>query len=144
MKRFLLAGFLMLALICLPAFADRTNLIADIPFPFYAGDELMNPGQYTLTQPHDQLMATLVRAVEEPKAVLLGNFVATDRDSHVKGAYLVFNKYPDGRHFLAQAWMPGADRGSQIVRSRKEKESVSSRMVTQARPTRVVVLATVR
>jgi hypothetical protein len=144
MKRFLLAGFLMLGLIALPAFADRTNLIADIPFPFYAGNDLMEPGQYTLTQPYDQFSTTMVRALDEPKAVLLANFGTTTRDSDVRGAYLVFNKYPDGRHFLAQAWMPGAGLGSQMVRSRKEKESVSSRMVTQARPTRVVILAKVR
>ena len=74
----------------------------------------------------------------------MANFGTTSRDPQVKGAYLVFNKYPDGRHFLAQAWMPGATLGTQLVRSRKEKESVSSRMVTQARPTRVVILAKVR
>lgn len=144
MKRFLLAGFLTIGLIALPAFADRTNLIADIPFPFYAGNDLMDPGQYTLTQPYSHLTATMVRAVVEPRAVVLGNFGTTSRDPKTQGAYLVFNKYPDGRHFLAQAWMPGATLGAQIVRSRKEKESVSSRMVTQARPTRVVILAKVR
>ncbi|NUM44695.1 MAG: hypothetical protein HUU38_08295 [Anaerolineales bacterium] len=144
MKRIHLAGFLMLFLLALPAFADRTNLIADISFPFYAGNELMDPGQYTLTQPHDQLTATMVRFVDQPKAVIVANYGTTSRDPSTKGAYLVFNKYPDGRHFLAQAWMPGAALGTQIVRSRKEKESVSSRLVTQARPTRVIVLAKVR
>lgn len=144
MKNVHLAGLLMLCLITAPAFADRTNLIADISFPFYAGNELMDPGQYILTQPYDQITSTMVRSLDQPKAVIVANFGTTDRERGVRGAYLIFHKYPDGRHFLAQAWMPGAALGTQIVRSRKEKESVSSRMVTQARPTRVFVLATVR
>ncbi|NUM44694.1 MAG: hypothetical protein HUU38_08290 [Anaerolineales bacterium] len=142
MRKIHLAGFLILCLATLPALAQRANLIADIPFSFYAGDELMSAGRYTVTQPH--LTSTLVRGVESKKAAILGNFFTKLREPTTSGGYLLFHQYPDGRRFLAEAWMPFLDTGAQMVPSRKEKESVSSRVVTQARPTRLIVLATVR
>lgn len=142
MKQFHLAGFLILCLGPLPALAQRADLLADIPFPFYAGDELMSPGKYTVTQPY--LTSTLVRGVEVKKAVILGNFTTRHREPKASGGYLLFHQYPDGRRFLSEAWMPFIDSGAQMVPSGKEKESVSSRMVTRTRPRRVFVLATVR
>ena len=57
---------------------------------------------------------------------------------------LIFNKYSDQRIFLSQIWREGANDGVSLPKSRRERDSVTSQLITGNRPTILTVLAKAR
>jgi hypothetical protein len=77
---------------------------------------------------------------EQPTfAGILGYGISTNTER--KTGLLVFTKYEDGNCFLSEIWQPYNSTGFHTVRSKREQESITSRLVTGNRPQTVVVIA---
>jgi hypothetical protein len=104
------------ALVATNASAQTTRLIADIPFEFRIGQNVLPAGEYTL-QPQGN-GAVLVRGSGA------GTFFMTQAcggGNVVQEGKLVFHR--SGSHyFLRQIWSPGYSEGREIGRSALERE----------------------
>ena len=89
----------------------------NIPFDFTAGETSLRAGIYRV-----ELISTnvlLVYSIDGKKSVLL----MARQAEHVgkqKPARIIFNRYGDG-YYLSQAFLSGADLGSQVNPSRAER-----------------------
>lgn len=141
MKRILMAASIVAGLLALPLVAEESHhLKVEIPFAFHAGEVWLPPGDYTVTQFQPSVIAI------HSKDALDHALILAHRSSFQKAepkAYLVFNRYPGERYFLAQVWQPDENQGLQLVKTRKERELVTSTLHSEARPAQVVILARV-
>lgn len=114
-------------------------LTADIPFDFYVGSKWMPAGEYRV-----EGVNTLLRlfGVENKEAGLVFMYGVSARETPETGR-LVFTRYENGRTFLTRVWHPYSNLGGETVKTRLERESVTSTLVAGHRPVTVVVLATV-
>jgi hypothetical protein len=55
---------------------------------------------------------------------------------------LVFNKYSEDRIFLSQIWRDGD--GVELPKANREREAVTSKLLTGVRPTVITILARAR
>lgn len=139
MKRLVITALMAVGLLSVPGWAEEKGLTAEVPFAFRVGEVWMMPGEY-IVAPMNQSVY-LVRtpdARENAVAVIhrTGFQKAQDR------AYLVFNKYEGERYFLAQIWQPGQNHGVQLMKSRREREIVTSVLHAEARvPEQVIIVA---
>ena len=127
-------------LLAVPLWAEESGrLEAEIPFAFYAGEVWMMPGEYQIG--HLNQSVILVRSPE----LKASSALIVYRSKYRKGedrAYLVFNKYEGERYFLSQVWQPGEDHGAELMKTRREREVVTSVLRSEARkPEQVVILA---
>jgi hypothetical protein len=141
MKRALM---MMLALLFVGfAYAQSSALTAEIPFAFYAGNEKLPAGEYRIERPLLSSPYLLnVRAMEERVSAFILGYGTTANKAPETGK-LVFTKYADGNYFLSEIWHPENPAGIHTVKSSRERESVTSRLVAGIRPETVVVLAKV-
>lgn len=140
MRRLMMGAFVAVGLLTIPMWAEEARqLTAEVPFAFHAGDAWMPPGEYALGNIFQGVMT-----VRSPDAIDTA-IVMVHRSIYQKPkneAYLVFNKYEGERYFLAQIWLPGETNGRQLIKSRRERELVTSVLRSEARrPEQVVVLA---
>lgn len=120
------------------------SFTATIPFDFYVGDMALPAGEYTSYSTGPNLVA--VRAVKAPWRGALAFFYCTSKNIGSESAtnHLVFNQYSKDRIFLSQFWRAGSTDGARLPKSRREREAVTSLLITGNRPATVTVLAKVR
>lgn len=137
MKKHLVFVACLVILLTLPVPAQfAPGLAADIPFGFYAGDKWLPAGRYeffaeggivTLWSP-DRL---------ECRLLVLGG----PRTESNGRPQITFTKYSSDRIFLARLLNPIRATAHELVKSKREREIVTSRVVSQNKPETVVILA---
>ena len=117
---------------------------ATIPFDFYVADELLPAGEYATCTIARRTV--IVRAEDSPWRAAAAMFFITSKAkiSDTVTSKLIFNKYSDQRIFLSQIWREGANDGVSLPKSRRERDSVTSQLITGNRPTILTVLAKAR
>ncbi|MBL8293588.1 MAG: hypothetical protein JNN08_17200 [Bryobacterales bacterium] len=137
MKRHLACAVCLIILSVLPASAQFTRqLTADIPFGFYAGDKWLAAGEYKFLV-NDNVVT--VQSPEQPEALLFARHSANgDKNS---APSITFTKYSNDRIFLARLYNPAWSVTPDLVKSKREREVVSSRVVCRNRLETVVILA---
>ncbi len=124
---------------------DSRALIGEIPFAFYVGNAKLPAGEYRVEPAlPGNLYMLAVKSVEvrEPAAALIISYgISTNKAPET--AKLVFTKYADGNYFLSEIWHPYANTGVHTVKTSRERESVTSRLVAGTRPETVIILARV-
>ena len=99
---------------------SANQLVANIPFEFSAGGQMLPSGQYavSVTNPASDQRVLHIRRLDGSKSTMLQvhsiNGIAKD------GARLVFHRYGE-RYFLAQAWTAAENIGMEATRSRAER-----------------------
>ncbi len=126
MKREILKGFTMLALIVALALATAVvsanaqspnRVMADIPFEFVVGDKTLPAGKYSVT-PVTAGGALAIQKTDGRNSVLRLSDLA-ERDRNKTHARLVFHRYGQS-YFLAEVWN-GESIGRQLRKSRQER-----------------------
>lgn len=115
------------------------GLRAEIPFAFYVGDKLMSAGEYDLTN-NVAHRVTLVRDTEWKDGAMILALINTKAEAP-KTSTLVFRKYGENRYFLGEIWHAGEREGIAYSKSKREKEAVSSLLITSAKPETVIIIA---
>ncbi|MBK9166666.1 MAG: hypothetical protein IPM24_04285 [Bryobacterales bacterium] len=142
MKTLLTALFLVAGLAVFPAAAE-SPVVVDVPFAFYAGDRLMPAGEYVLGPLGDSTFDTLLMAAASGDRLIVGNIFTTASRKKV-GTRVVFNKYPGERYFLAQTWVEGEPLGREMRKSQRERQVVTTTLITSLKPETVTLLARVK
>ena len=120
------------------------SVLATIPFDFYVGNQPLPAGEYAVYSLRESVV--LLRASDNPAstAMAIHHFASKRVDAASDTNHLVFNKYSPDRIFLSQVWRAGATQGASLPMSRREREAVTSQLITGNRPATVTVLAKVR
>lgn len=127
MKRELLKGITMLALLVSLAFATAVasanaqsapKVVADVPFEFSVGYKTLPAGQYSVQTIASAGDSVLIRSVDGKNSALRLSEV-TERAKDKSQARLVFHRYGD-RYFLAQVWSGSTNTGRQLLKSQEE------------------------
>lgn len=140
MKTYLACVVCLLLLSALPAYAQFARpLTADIPFAFYAGDKWLPSGEYKFLV-NGCLVA--VRSAEQHEVFLL--VLESAKGDKNSAASITFTKYSQDRIFLARLHNPAWSITQDLVKSKREREVVSSRVISQNKPEAVVILARAR
>jgi hypothetical protein len=119
----LLVAAVSMSLLAVSAFADTTdNVKADIPFAFYAGNQMFPAGNYVFSV--DDQEAPRLLTIESQNGEHHG-FVLTDMKAKANGQVinktgLVFNLYGT-EHFLSQVQLQGDDELMTIPESNLER-----------------------
>ena len=126
MKRtYTIAGGLVLItlLTVITAQAQSTNqpLIANIPFEFSAGSQVMPSGKYAVTvaNPSSDQRVIKLKALETGESVLL--MMHSVKSGDEEKSSLVFNRYGNS-YFLSRAWRSGDSAGMEAAKSKAERE----------------------
>ncbi|MBL8293586.1 MAG: hypothetical protein JNN08_17190 [Bryobacterales bacterium] len=112
------------------------GLAADIPFGFYAGDQWLPAGKYEFFA--EGRMVTLWSPDRFVCHVLVLGGPQADKSDRPS---IAFTKYSSDRIFLARLHNPIRTVAHELVKSKREREVVSSRVVSQNKPETVVILA---
>jgi hypothetical protein len=100
--------------------SGRTQLTANIPFDFYAGNKKLPAGEYTVVQVNPASdNAILQLQSRDGSASALVQMTATMGRAE-KSAKLIFNRYGDN-YFFAQVWIDGDRNGLQAATPRSER-----------------------
>lgn len=120
----------------------QQRMIADIPFDFIVGDTELPAGEYYLIV-HRNVSA--IQVLGEKNGVyrlVMPGKLAKDGESEV-----VFHRYPDGSHFLAQVRIPGTP-CNEVLKSKLEAEVTTDwtfkKIAIQLRPSAGSPLRTAR
>ena len=128
------------SLVCLVGLASALHaqssapLVADVPFAFFAGDTAMPAGEYRVWR--DPSTQKVRVDPEGGWGVFLSSF-GTSVKAPSKKCLLVFNKYSEDRIFLSQIIYAGDSTASEMIKSKRERESVTSTLISGLRPTSV-------
>jgi hypothetical protein len=142
MKRIL--GFLCaLALAGILPAQSSWPLVADVPFAFHVGDQAMPAGEYRVQRVAGQGMVWVIPSEPAPRAMSY-SYGTSPRVKASEHNLLVFNKYGEGRYFLSQIIHAGDNVASELPKSVRERELVTSALISGIRPTRVVIAAKIR
>jgi len=104
-------------LLATAAQAQQTNVRADIPFNFFAGERMYPAGEYWLTSMPSNDAVVRIGSVDETSHNLLSNTC-----SNVTGAKttkLVFRRVGQN-YFLYQVWVAGNQDGREFFKTRAE------------------------
>lgn len=133
----ILALLLVLAAAGSAAAAGNPTWIVAVPFDFYVGNERMAAGEYTITTCYQHVL--MVSNVDRTRNVMLQvNSIRAPQD--LARPLLTFNKYTEDRIFLAKVADP-LFTGFELRKSRREHESITSRMVAAAKPVELTIQA---
>jgi hypothetical protein len=96
------------------------HLIANVPFDFQSGSEMMPAGRYDIQQLSNHVLT--VRGTNQPRSqfLLASNAETLKPPDHGK---LLFHRYGN-RYFLYQIWSSGNTTGFELSKSHAEKEAV--------------------
>jgi hypothetical protein len=122
MKRhaFSLISLLSLLLVTGSAIAQSSNLRANVPFNFTAGEKTLPAGMYDIGSVSSDPKILLLQARDGTSSMMVGSNAA-EANKGADKTKLVFNRYRD-QYFLAEIWVEGATRGRQLPKTRREKE----------------------
>lgn len=135
MKKQLFALLLGLLLTTASAYAQTTNVKADVPFKFVVAGRTMPKSEYTIRTLDGIDHALSIRGEGQKPSIFLANSCVSLKSVQTK---LVFNRYGD-QYFLSEIWTEGNNAGYQLARSRRELEMARNDTVE-----RLVVLAELR
>jgi hypothetical protein len=126
-------GLVFVGLAVSQTYAQKPTLVADIPFAFQAGDQMMPAGQYSVQRlfTAGEDLRLLRRA--GGSANLIVPTMPMDNQARGGEVKLVFHKYGD-TCFLSQIWEGGQSR--KLYESKREKE-----LARVSRGTELAVLA---
>jgi len=96
------------------------HLVADIPFDFRSGSEMMPAGRYDIQQLSDHVL--IVRGVNQNRSQFLVAINAETLKPSARGK-LIFHRY-GSRYFLYQIWSPNQSTGLELLKSHAEKETL--------------------
>jgi hypothetical protein len=96
------------------------RLVANVPFDFRTGSEIMPAGKYDIRALSDHVL--LLREITQNRSQILMAIGSTTMKPTGKGS-LVFHRYGN-KYFLHQIWSPGATNGFELPKSHAEKETV--------------------
>ena len=104
------------------AIAQNTtlHLIANVPFDFRSGSEMMPAGRYEIQQLSNNVL--ILRGTNQPRSQMFVAFNAETLKPSDQGK-LVFHRCGN-RYFLYQIWSPGNSSGFELPKSHAEKEAV--------------------
>jgi hypothetical protein len=122
MKRhaFSLISLLSLLLVTGSAIAQTSNLRANVPFNFTAGEKTLPAGMYDIGSISSDRKILLLQARDGTSSMMVGSNAA-EANKGADKTKLVFNRYRD-QYFLAEIWVEGATRGRQLPKTSREKE----------------------
>ncbi len=144
MKTLLTAAFLVAALTALPAAAQST-IVVNVPFDFYAADKLLPAGEYTLAPLSDsKVNIIMLRAAGSGGMVAVADRPEGNPATRNKKTRVVFTKYPGERYVLSQTWVEGEPLGREMIKTKAERQSVTSTLITGRKAETVTILASVR
>jgi hypothetical protein len=141
-KRFLVSIAIVVGTAGLAHTQTSRGIEANIPFDFFVGNKQMTAGTYQVSADLSSKVL-LVRSADWRDGAMTFSFSASI-GKVPEEALLVFNKYGADRHFLAQIWYPGNSTPTQVVKSKKEREVVTSTIISLKSPETVTILARVR
>lgn len=105
-------------LLATAAKAQQTNVRADIPFNFYAGDHMYSAGEYWLTSPSNNDAIIRIGGIEQaPGQNLMSN--TCRNTTGAKETKLVFRRVGEN-YFLYQVWVAGNLDGREFFKTRAE------------------------
>lgn len=140
MRTVISAITLALILAAVPCWAQFSRPVtATIPFEFTVNNLTLPAGEYVVWETTQGAHA-IGNTEGNRRAFSLTYRVAANPERLAK---LVFRKYGD-KYFLAEVWSSVREPAMAFAKCRKEKELVTSRVVSGLRVDRVVVLARVR
>jgi hypothetical protein len=109
-----LAALLLMALV--PAYAQKTSAMVNIPFAFTVDDVRMPAGEYRITSPSEKVISIQRVGGSEVKVTL----IASGSAARTTGpARLVFHRYGNA-YFVAAAWMPNSYHALEFFASANE------------------------
>lgn len=94
-------------------------MVANIPFQFVAGNVTLPAGEYRV-QKLEGKPVLLIRCPDANASAMVIAIASQAKKTQTQSK-LVFNRYGD-RYFLSQVWTEGTIRGSQLLKSQREKE----------------------
>ena len=138
MKRqyFTYVAAIVVVLSTVAAFGQSVNVRADVPFNFVVKGITLPAGQYSILSMSDSNRVLSVRMGNKPMAVLGTNSIESQTASDK--TKLIFHRY-GSEYFLAEVWLAGNSRGSELPKTHREKELALNQGDGQ-----VVVLAELR
>jgi hypothetical protein len=120
-KRIVLVG--LLSILCaIPSIAQIANSVKfEAPSSFYAGNEKMPAGSYTVTQPDADANLLLIEDANGSHSAFVEYEVDSSKTAHAKSD-VTFNKYGDV-DFMSAIWVQGQDSGMRIPPSKVEQNA---------------------
>jgi len=125
-----------LLLATVSAYAQTTNVKANIPFNFVVNGKTLPSGEYTIRTVGGINHALSISGPDRKTSMFLANSCASLKGS--EKTKLIFSRHGD-RYFLSQIWEAGNAAGYELPKSRWEVEMAQDDTVA-----RVVVLAELR
>jgi hypothetical protein len=104
--------------IAAPAFAQSTNLRAEIPFDFVVGKAVMPAGEY-LVQSQTNPAILVIRNTGGQGAMVVAHYARSNKAA--ANSKLVFRGY-DGEYFLSQIWTEGDESGRELTITKRERK----------------------
>ncbi|MCI0665649.1 MAG: hypothetical protein L0220_31720 [Acidobacteria bacterium] len=102
---------------------------ADIPFDFMVGGKVFKAGSYTVDRVSNNIGTLVIRGVDNNEAASFNVNGLSDKGE--EGARLVFRRYGE-QYFLAQIYDGVSGTGSQLMKSKAEREVAKKRdIITQ-------------
>lgn len=98
----------------------QEQLVVNIPFDFVAGNKTLPAGEYYVRAAGSERSLVLVDR-EDPFASAFVHTIDIITNQTQSQSKMVFSRYGE-RYFLAQIWSQGNTRGSQLIKSNREKE----------------------
>src|SRR5260370_9450451 len=95
-------------------------MTVNIPFAFVAGNATLPAGEYRVQKLDGNPAVVLIRCSGATAAAMVMSNAAQAKETQPQSK-LVFNRYVN-RYFLSQVWATGSIRGSQLLKSSREKE----------------------
>jgi hypothetical protein len=129
-------SFLALSVFALTIFAGEAHaqivgdLDANIPFPFEVGNKTFPAGNYRIHVLDDATLATMEISSMDGRTSALFEVYESDAKSTPAQSELTFNKYGD-HYFLAKVFDEGNPSGSELIKSRDEKQISRTTTVAQ-------------
>jgi hypothetical protein len=99
---------------------DPGHLVANVPFDFRTGSEIMPAGKYDIRTLSDHVL--LLRGVTQNRSQILMAVGSTTMKPSERGK-LVFHRYGN-KYFLYQIWSAGASTGFEFPKTHAEKETI--------------------
>src|SRR5271154_389688 len=96
------------------------HLVADVPFDFQSGSEMMPAGRYDIRQSANHVLILRGTNQNRSQFLLALNAEALKPSDHGK---LLFHRYGN-RYFLYQIWSPGTTTGLELPKGKAEKEAL--------------------
>src|SRR5690348_5988896 len=119
------------------------SMQGDIPFPFHVAERHLPAGNYSVMLGMPYTNTFTISSSDILGRVAIHSFwCANAQDSSALQSKLVFTKYRTDEYFLSEIWHPEVTSSMKLPQSKHEV--VTSKLVTELRPEKVVIWAAVR